>query len=126
MNGTGNLATTLQLYHALRLYSKIPPMPMMDSLLALCAPTIFAHGSLPKLGELTLSNYFNIAGLDMKKLKRGKSVEAGFNKDGHGRGALPVGWGSSFVADLVAVDPCRLSAKMVKELVEDRPHVPRS
>ncbi|KAK4700661.1 hypothetical protein P7C70_g5583, partial [Phenoliferia sp. Uapishka_3] len=122
VNATGNLSTTLQLYNALRLYNKISAISWMDDLLALCAPTMFAHGKPPAKGEITLSNYYNIQGLDLKKVKRGRPLEEGFSKTGSGLGVLPQEWGASLVADLAVNQHWHINDVLFDELIHGKPH----
>ena len=109
--GVATSRRPLQLYHALRLFDKISQISFMDSLLKLCAPTIFDNGVLPAKGGVGLAN---LASLNMLP---GAKKSAG-------RGAIPMGCSSSLIADLTMVYPFHLSAALVKELMDEAPHHP--
>ncbi|KAK4705648.1 hypothetical protein P7C70_g552, partial [Phenoliferia sp. Uapishka_3] len=118
INRTGHLTTTLQLYHTLVVYKEIKPIPILDELLVLCCPTMFGVPDPPQKDDILTSNYASVAGLTLEQIKRG----AKFKEEG--RGTLPVGWGGSFLADLVAVEPFNLTPTFVDELVSGKEHAP--
>jgi hypothetical protein len=59
VNGSGFLSAILQLYNALRQHGKLEAWPLLDKLLEICAPTIYAGGR-PSIGTFYQANLVSL------------------------------------------------------------------
>lgn len=112
VNGSGYLASTLQLYYALRQHNKIDQWPFMDQLFEICSPTMF-KGPPPRIGQFTIGHYVSV-GKDPAMLRGRRDPR--FVETGHGTGAFPMHTGGSLLAKISEDLKFKLTDEVVAEL----------
>ncbi|KAF8872401.1 hypothetical protein BD779DRAFT_1572993, partial [Infundibulicybe gibba] len=111
INGSGYLASVIQLYNALLQHGKVAHWPHMDRLLDICSSTIYKGGA-PKIGSFLKA--FNVSVGEDPALMQGR-IDPNFKKTGHGTGVFPAELGGSVLAQL-ALKGYQLSDDIIMRL----------